>query len=96
MIEDRLAENLSLDDLASEVGLSPSHFASLFRKATGLPPHGYVMQRRLARACSLLKTTRLSIGEIAATVGFYDQSHLVRHMRRVMGVTPTTFRHHLA
>lgn len=96
LIEDRLAENLSLAGLASEVGLSPSHFASLFRQTTGLPPHCYVMQRRLARACSLLKTTRLSIGEIAAAVGFYDQSHLVRHMRRVMGVTPTAFRRHLA
>src|SRR5215471_10473409 len=76
----------SLVVLASEAGLSPSHFASLFRKTTGLSPHRYVIQRRLEQAQQLLKSTRLSIGEIASAVGFYDQSHLVRHMRRVMGV----------
>ncbi|GHO50478.1 helix-turn-helix domain-containing protein [Ktedonospora formicarum] len=93
LIEDRLTENLSLADLASEVDLSPSHFASLFRETTGFTPHHYVLQRRLERACSLLKTTRHSIGEIAAAVGFYDQSHLTRQMRRFMGITPTSLRH---
>ncbi|MFL5662981.1 MAG: helix-turn-helix domain-containing protein, partial [Ktedonobacteraceae bacterium] len=70
--------------------------ASLFRKTTGLSPHHYVIQRRLKQAQQLLKSTRLSIGEIATAVGFYDQSHLVRHMRRVMGVTPTYIRKNLS
>jgi AraC family transcriptional regulator len=91
-----LSEDLGLVELASEVGLSPSHFASLFRKTTGLSPHHYVIQRRLKQAQQLLKSTRLSIGEIATAVGFYDQSHLVRHMRRVMGVTPTYIRKNLS
>lgn len=96
LIEDRLAEDLSLAELASEVGLSPSHFSSVFRKTTGLSPHQYIVQRRLERAQHLLTSTRLSIGEIAAAVGFYDQSHLVRHMRRVMGITPTYIREHFS
>jgi Transcriptional regulator containing an amidase domain and an AraC-type DNA-binding HTH domain len=96
LIEDRLTEDLSLAELASEVGLSSSHFSSLFRKSTGLSPHHYIVQRRLERAQHLLKSTRLSIGEIASAVGFYDQSHMVRHMRQAMGITPTYIREHLA
>lgn len=96
LIEDRLTEDLSLAELASEVNLSPSHFSSVFRKTTGLSPHQYIVQRRLEHAQLLLRSTRLSIGEIATSVGFYDQSHLVRHMQRVMGVTPTYIREHLS
>lgn len=96
LIEDRLTEDLGLAELASEVDLSPSHFSSVFRKTTGLSPHQYIVQRRLEHAQRLLTSTTLSIGEIATTVGFYDQSHLVRHMRRVMGVTPTYIREHLS
>lgn len=96
LIEDRLTEDLGLAELASEVDLSPSHFSSAFRKTTGLSPHQYIVQRRLEHAQRLLRATRLSIGEIATTVGFYDQSHLVRHMRKVMGVTPTYIREHLS
>ena len=96
LIEDRLTEDLSLADLAIEVDLSPSHFSSVFRKTTGLSPHQYIVQRRLEHAQRLLTSTKLSIGEIATTVGFYDQSHLVRHMRRVMRVTPTYIREHLS
>ena len=93
-IEEHLSVDFSIVDLASEVGLSPSHFTYLFRKSVGLSPHQYIVQRRLEQAQQLLKSTRISISEIAAAVGFYDQSHLVRHLRRVMGVTPTDFRKH--
>jgi AraC family transcriptional regulator len=96
LIEERLAEDLSLAELASAVGLSPSHFSSLFRNTTGLSPHRYLVQRRLERAQRLLTSTRLPIGEIATMVGFCDQSHLVRHMRRMRGVTPTYIREHLS
>ena len=96
LIEDRLADNLSLMELASEVGLSPSHFSSLFRKGTGLSPHQYIVQRRVERAQHFLRSTELPINEIATLVGFYDQSHLVRQMRRVLGVTPTYIRQHLS
>ena len=96
LIEDRLADDLSLTELASEVGLSPSYFSSLFRKGTGLSPHHYIVQRRVEYAQHLLRSTELPINEIATIVGFYDQSHLVRQMRRVLGVTPTYIRQHLS
>ncbi len=96
MIEDRLAEDLSLAELASEAGLSQSHFASLFRLSTGLPPHQYIVQRRVERAQSLLRSSTLSVEGIATVVGFYDQSHLTRQMRRVLGITPRYIREHLS
>ncbi|HXZ05900.1 MAG TPA: AraC family transcriptional regulator [Ktedonobacteraceae bacterium] len=96
VIEDRLSEDLGLVDLASEVGLSQSHFASLFRQSTGLSPHHYLVQRRLERAQSLLRSTNLAIDEIALMVGFYDQSHLTRHMRRLLGFTPKYVREYLS
>ena len=94
VIEDRLSEDLGLAELASEVGLSQSHFASLFHLSTGLSPHQYIVQRRVERAQSLLTSTKCSIDEIATVVGFYDQSHLTRQMRRVLGVTPKYIREH--
>ena len=96
MIEDRLAEDLGLAELASEAGLSISHFSSLFRLSTGLPPHRYIVQRRVERAQSLLQTTALPIEEVAITAGFYDQSHLTRQMHQVLGITPKYIREHLS
>lgn len=87
-IEDRLADNISLGDLAAVLGLSVSHFKVLFREATGLAPHQYVIRRRVERARSLLGARDLSISQIATETGFAHQSHLARHMRRVLGVSP--------
>ena len=94
LIDDRLAEDLSMAELAAEAGLSPSHFAGLFRLSVGVSPYHYIVQRRVERAQSLLQTSKLSIAEIANAVGFYDHSHLVRQMRRVLGVTPKYLRDH--
>jgi AraC family transcriptional regulator len=94
VIEDRLDEDLELAELASEVGLSQSHFSSLFRKTTGRSPHQYIMQRRVERAQILLTSTKLPLSDIAPMVGFYDQSHLTHQMQRVLGVTPKYLRDH--
>jgi AraC family transcriptional regulator len=91
-IEDNLAETISLDDLAEVVGLSASHFKILFREATGLPPHQYLIRRRVERARNLLSAGELSISRIAMETGFAHQSHLARHMRRVLGVSPSALR----
>lgn len=96
LIEDRLAEDLSLAELAQAADLSQSHFAALFRLSTGLAPHHYIVQRRVERARSLLQSTRLPLSEIATAAGFYDQSHLTRQMRRVLGVTPGYVRKQLS
>lgn len=94
-IEDRLAENISLGDLAAVVGLSVSHFKVLFREATGVAPYQYVIRRRVERARSLLGAGELSISQIATETGFAHQSHLAHHMRRVLGVSPKAMRERL-
>ncbi|HXG67012.1 MAG TPA: AraC family transcriptional regulator [Blastocatellia bacterium] len=91
-VEDNLAENLSLDELAAVVGLSVSHFKVLFREATGLSPHQYVIRRRIERARNMLSAGELSIAQIASLTGFAHQSHLARHMHRLLGVSPRALR----
>lgn len=83
-----LAQDISLDWLAQSVNLSPSHLRRLFKQVTGLAPHQYLLQLRVNRAKELLLTGSFSVGEVAAEVGFADQSHLHRHFKRVFGVTP--------
>jgi AraC family transcriptional regulator len=87
-IEDHLADDLSLSRIASTTGISASHFKTLFRESAGVPVHQYVMQRRIERAKDLLMQGKLSILEIALATGFSHQSHLARHMRRSVGLSP--------
>lgn len=80
-------DECSLDDLAAEVGLTKAYLVRVFAREVGLPPHEYQMHLRVARATRLL-AKRLPAGEIAHSVGFYDQSHLNRWFKKVLGVTP--------
>jgi AraC family transcriptional regulator len=83
----------SLEHLAAVARLSPYHFARQFKAATGLPPHQFVLARRVERAKQLLHGAGdLSLAEIAARTGFSDQSQFTRHFRRLVGVTPGQFR----
>ena len=86
-----LAEDISLDSLAAAAGLSPFHFARLFKRSTGLSPHQYVLRCRVERARGLLMRSESSIAEVAVEVGFCDQSHLAAHFKRVYGVSPKAF-----
>ena len=91
-IEEQLDANLTLDQLAAAAHLSAYHFARQFKAATGLPPHQYVIARRIERAKEiLLSETDLSLAEIATLVGFSDQSQFTRHFKRLIGVTPGRF-----
>ena len=91
-VEEHLAEDVSLAAVAGAAALSPYHFARLFRETTGLSPHQYVIRRRVERAKLLLATTDRSLAVIAADVGFARGSHLATHFRRLLGVTPSSFR----
>lgn len=91
-IQARLLQPITLEDMASVAGYSPSRFLLLFRNATGSSPHQYIMRKRLERAHDLLLHTRLSIGEIASDCGFADQSHFIRLFKRRTGLTPQQFR----
>jgi AraC family transcriptional regulator len=92
-VEDHLGAVLTLDQMAAAAHLSPYHFARQFKSATGLPPHRYVIARRVERAQRLLRQDRdLSLAEVAARAGFSDQSQFSQHFKRTVGVTPRQFR----
>ena len=92
-LEEHLDATPSLDQMAAVARLSVYHFAREFKAATGLPPHQYVIARRVERARELLQGGgELSLAEVAADVGFADQSQLSRHFKRLVGVTPGRFR----
>jgi AraC family transcriptional regulator len=89
-IHDNLDHHLTLAELSLVAGMSPYHFARTFKQVTGVPPHQYVLNVRVEQAKSLLLQGKLTIAEIASQVGFFDQSHLTRYFKRLVGVTPQT------
>lgn len=91
-IEERLAEELTLTNMAAVVHMSAFHFARAFKAATGEPPHRYVTHRRIERAKMLLAVTRLPVAEVAYRVGFSNQSHFTAQFRKVTGTTPKRYR----
>jgi AraC family transcriptional regulator len=91
-IEDHLGAGLTLEQLAAAAHLSAYHFARQFKAATGLPPHQYVIVRRVERAKQLLQGGDLSLAEVASEAGFSDQSQFSHHFKRLVGVTPGQFR----
>jgi AraC family transcriptional regulator len=92
-VEEHLDAGLTLEQLAAAARLSAYHFARQFKAATGLPPHQYVIARRVERAQQLLQQEHdLSLAEVAACAGFSDQSQFCGHFKRVVGVTPGQFR----
>jgi AraC family transcriptional regulator len=91
-IEDNLASKLSLPGIAEIAGISVSHLKTLFRNSTGVPVYEYVLRRRVERAQLLLRNQRFSIAEVAVATGFAHQSHLARHMHRILGYTPSSLR----
>lgn len=91
-VNDNLSMDLGLSEIAGVANLSQYHFSRQFKRATGLSPHQYVIQRRVERARELLSNTDLSVGDVASAVGFAHQSHLARHVRRRFGVSPSSLR----
>ncbi|MFF0186983.1 AraC family transcriptional regulator [Streptomyces sp. NPDC005244] len=87
LLDARLVEGIALDEAARLVHAHPAHLVRAFSGAFGIAPHQYLMSRRVDRARRLLLDGRPP-GEVAAATGFYDQSHLTRHFRRLVGVTP--------
>ncbi len=87
-----LRQDLSLDALAEQVGLSPYHFARLFRQTTGESPHQFVLRQRIEKAQSLLTETNAPLAYVALASGFANQSHLTRLFKRHLGLTPKAYR----
>jgi AraC family transcriptional regulator len=91
-IDVRLSEPISLHDLASHAGFSEYHFCRAFRHATGLPPHRFLIARRLEKARGFLKAGQMSVQDVAVAVGFSSASQLGFHFRKHLGVNPSRYR----
>ncbi|MBD2083438.1 AraC family transcriptional regulator [Trichocoleus sp. ST-U3] len=90
-IQAHLAEDVSLEAIATELGMSQYHFARLFKQSTGYSPYQYVIKRRIERAQELMMQEQHSIANIALKVGFTSQSQFGRHFKHLTGVTPKQF-----
>lgn len=91
-IEAHLGEDFSLDELAAASGLSKLYVSRAFKRALGLPPHQYLLDRRIERAKHLLIEGELPIAQVALACGFADQSHFSHAFKQRVGVTPKAFR----
>jgi AraC family transcriptional regulator len=91
-IEEHLAEDITVTDLAKVACLSIFHFTRAFAATMGVPPHRYVSQRRLESAKAMIATGRTSLSEIALDCRFSSQSSFTRAFRRATGMTPAEYR----
>lgn len=89
-LQQHVSRNVTLGELSQAVNMSAFHLLRLFRDATGAPPHTYLNQLRIVRAKALLREG-CPIADVASAAGFSDQSHLTRHFKRTVGVTPGQF-----
>ncbi|WP_313459793.1 AraC family transcriptional regulator [Pseudomonas sp.] len=91
-LEAHLDQPITLGDLALRCNLSEYHFARMFRTSFGVPPHQYLLARRLHRACQLLRLGALPLGEVALMCGFASASHFSNRFRQALGATPGQYR----
>jgi AraC-like DNA-binding protein len=84
--------NILLEELARECRLSRSHFIRAFRATTGIPPHKWLLTRRVELAQNLLRNPTLPLEEVAIRCGFADQSHFTRVFSKVVGISPGEWR----
>lgn len=92
LMRTRLAEGVSLDELAAVARLSVFHFARMFKQSVGVPPRLYLTRLRVERACELLETTELSVTMIAQEVGYSSNQVLARVFLKHQRMTPTDYR----
>ena len=92
MLDADLSGNISLNELASECGLSTGHFTRAFRRSSGLSPHQWLLRQRIDRSKTMMQLTQQSLAEIAETCGFADQSHFTRVFTKIVGISPAAWR----
>ncbi len=90
LLEDRFAEDVRLEHLEAEIGLSRFYLVRRFRAEVGMPPHAFQLAMRLDRARVLI-AEGMALADVASRCGFTDQSHLTRHFRRATGVAPGAY-----
>jgi AraC family transcriptional regulator len=92
LVDAKIEDELSLDEMAQSVGLSTAHFARMFRKSTGETPHQFVLRQRLERAKAMLRAADARILDVAVACGFKTQQHFAQVFRGICGTSPTEYR----
>lgn len=92
LVDAKLEDDLSLDEMAQSIGLSTAHFARMFRKSTGETAHQFVRRQRIARAKSMLRDRATRILDVAVACGFKTQQHFAQVFRDTCGISPTAYR----
>jgi AraC family transcriptional regulator len=92
LVDAKMEEDLSLNEMAQSVGLSTAHFARMFRKSTGQTPHQFVLRQRIERAKAMLRAPEARVLDVAVACGFKTQQHFAQVFRDVCRVSPTEYR----
>jgi AraC family transcriptional regulator len=92
LVQAKMGDDLSLDDMAQSIGLSTAHFGRMFRKSTGETPHQFVLRQRVERAKAMLRAPDARVLDVAVACGFRTQQHFAQVFRDVCGVSPTQYR----
>ena len=92
LVDAKLEDDLSLDEMAQSVGLSTPHFARMFRQSTGETPHQFVLRQKIERAKAMLRNRATRVLDVAMASGFKTQQHFAQVFRDICGISPTAYR----
>ena len=93
LVQEKMEEDLSLEEMARTVGLSAAHFSQVFRNTTGQTPHQCLQWYRVQRAKEMLRSAEMRILDVAIACGFKTQQHFARVFRQMSGASPTEYRY---
>lgn len=91
-MRENISKRLTLNEIATFVGLSPSHFTTVFKEKTGYTPLNYLIQLKTQEACHLLDFTNYKVNQISQMIGYDDPLYFSRLFTKIMGVNPRTYR----
>jgi AraC family transcriptional regulator len=92
LVDAKIEDDLSLNEMAQSVELSTAHFARMFRKSTGETPHQFVLRQKVERAREMLRSAETRILDVAVACGFKTQQHFARVFRGICGISPAEYR----
>jgi AraC family transcriptional regulator len=93
LVQERMDEDLSIEEMARTVGLSAAHFSQVFRNTTGQTPHQCLLWYRVQRAKAMLRSAEMRVLDVAIACGFKTQQHFARVFRQVCGASPKEYRY---
>lgn len=96
LVQEKMEEDLSLEEMARTVGLSAAHFSQVFRNTTGQTPHQCLQWYRVQRAKEMLRSAEMRVLDVAIACGFKTQQHFARVFRQMSGASPTEYRYESA